>query len=164
MSEMTTVAVTVNGVALPDPPGRRRDGASEAVVFVHGNPGPKEDWQDLVPATGDFARAIAPDFPGYGAADKPEQFDYTSAGYAAHLNGILGQLGIERVHLVMHDFGGAWGLMLGGPAPRSVRERDADQHRRAARLLMASSGQDLAHARPRRGVHGDDQQEGVPAP
>jgi pimeloyl-ACP methyl ester carboxylesterase len=110
MSEMTTVTVTVNGVASPTLQAGDT-GAREAVVFVHGNPGPKEDWQDLVPAAGDFARAIAPDFPGYGAADKPEQFDYSGAGYAAHLSGILGQLGIERVHLVLHDFGGAWGLV-----------------------------------------------------
>ncbi len=110
MSEMTTVTVTVNGVRSPALQAGDAT-APEAVVFVHGNPGPKEDWAQLVPATGEFARSLAPDFPGFGAADKPERFDYTSAGYAAHLNGILAQLGIERVHLVMHDFGGAWGLL-----------------------------------------------------
>jgi pimeloyl-ACP methyl ester carboxylesterase len=110
MSGLTTTAVSVNGVSSPTFQAGDAT-ASEAVVFVHGNPGPKEDWQDLVPATGEFARAIAPDMPGYGAADKPKEFDYTSGGYAAHLDGILGQLGIERAHLVMHDFGGAWGLL-----------------------------------------------------
>jgi pimeloyl-ACP methyl ester carboxylesterase len=110
MSEIRTTAVTFNGVESPTL--EAGDGtASEAVVFVHGNPGPKEDWLQLVGATGEFARAVAPDMPGYGAADKPKEFDYTASGYAAHLNGILGELGIERVHLVMHDFGGAWGLM-----------------------------------------------------
>jgi pimeloyl-ACP methyl ester carboxylesterase len=110
MSEAMTVTVTVDGVRSPALQAGDAT-AREAVVFVHGNPGPKEDWQELVPVTGEFARAIAPDFPGFGAADKPERFDYTSAGYAAHLSGILAQLGIERVHLVMHDFGGAWGLL-----------------------------------------------------
>jgi pimeloyl-ACP methyl ester carboxylesterase len=110
MSDIRTIAVTVNGVASPTLQAGDQT-AREAVVFVHGNPGPKEDWLDLVDATGDFARAVAPDMPGYGAADKPKQFDYTASGYASHLSGILGQLGIERVHLVMHDFGGAWGLM-----------------------------------------------------
>ncbi len=38
-----------------------------AVVFVHGNPGPAADWRRLVARTGTFARAIAPDMPGYGA-------------------------------------------------------------------------------------------------
>jgi pimeloyl-ACP methyl ester carboxylesterase len=48
--------------------------------------------------------------PGYGAADKPRNFEYTIGGYGDHLAGVLDQLGIRRVHLVLHDFGGPWGL------------------------------------------------------
>lgn len=110
MSLLTNVTVTVSGVR--SPVIQAGDGeATEAVLFVHGNPGPKEDWEDLVRRTGEFGRAVAPDLPGYGAADKPTDFDYTSDGYARHLAGILDHLGIERVHLVLHDFGGAWGLV-----------------------------------------------------
>ena len=110
MTELATTTVTVNGVESPvlragDPE------AAEAVVFVHGNPGPKEDWEYLLQRTGEFCAAIAPDMPGYGTADKPAGFDYTSDGYARHLAGILNQLTINKVHLVMHDFGGAWGLV-----------------------------------------------------
>ncbi|HZE02851.1 MAG TPA: alpha/beta fold hydrolase, partial [Pseudonocardiaceae bacterium] len=36
--------------------------------------------------------------------------DYTVDGYARHLGRIIDQLGINRVHLVLHDFGGPWGL------------------------------------------------------
>jgi pimeloyl-ACP methyl ester carboxylesterase len=59
--------------------------ATEAVVFVHGNPGPSDDWTDLLQRVGAFARALAPDMPGYGSADKPRDFNYTIAGYADHL-------------------------------------------------------------------------------
>jgi pimeloyl-ACP methyl ester carboxylesterase len=83
---------------------------TEAVVFVHGNPGSTHDWAALVEATGEQGRAIALDMPGFGEADKPETFDYTVAGYAKHLQGALSQLGLQRAHLVLHDFGGAWGL------------------------------------------------------
>ena len=110
MSELTTTAVTVNGVRSPVLQAGEPT-ASEAVVFVHGNPGPKEDWEDLVRRTGEFSRAVAPDMPGYGEADKPADFDYTSGGYAKHLDGLLEQTGINTVHLVMHDFGGPWGLL-----------------------------------------------------
>ncbi|MGH7294227.1 MAG: alpha/beta fold hydrolase [Polyangiaceae bacterium] len=84
--------------------------ASEAVVFVHGNPGSSEDWSDLLARTGEFARAIAPDMPGFGKADRPRRFEYTVQGYARHLAGVIDGLGVERVHLVLHDFGGPWGL------------------------------------------------------
>jgi pimeloyl-ACP methyl ester carboxylesterase len=84
--------------------------ASEAVVFVHGNPGPMDDWETLVPSTSGFARAIAIDMPGFGRADHPRTFDFTLEGYARHLGGLLEQLGVRRAHLVLHDFGGGWGL------------------------------------------------------
>ncbi|MDQ3761400.1 MAG: alpha/beta fold hydrolase [Actinomycetota bacterium] len=84
--------------------------AHEAVVFVHGNPGPAEDWRRLVAHTGAFTRAVAPDLPGFGGAGKPDRFDYTVDGYARHLGGILDQLSVYRAHLVLHDFGAPWGL------------------------------------------------------
>jgi pimeloyl-ACP methyl ester carboxylesterase len=84
--------------------------ATEAVVFLHGNPGPKEDWAVLMDQLGGNIRAVAPDMPGFGAADRPREFPYTVDGYAEHLAGLLDQLGIEKAHLVLHDFGGAWGL------------------------------------------------------
>jgi pimeloyl-ACP methyl ester carboxylesterase len=86
------------------------EGAKEAAVFVHGNPGSTHDWARLVEAVGEHGRALTLDMPGFGEADKPETFPYTIDGYAAHLGGALEQLGVERAHLIMHDFGGPWGL------------------------------------------------------
>jgi pimeloyl-ACP methyl ester carboxylesterase len=106
---LTTTEVAVAGVRSPVLEAGSAD-REEAVVFVHGNPGPKEDWEDLLHRVGEFSRAVAPDMPGFGAADKPRRFNYTIDGYAEHLAGVLNQLGIRRAHLVMHDFGGIWGL------------------------------------------------------
>lgn len=92
-------------------------GATEAVVLLHGNPGSSEDWSDLVPRIGEFARAVAPDMPGFGRADKPRQFSYTVEGYARHLDALLKVRGIQRVHLVLHDFGGPWGLAWAATHP-----------------------------------------------
>ncbi|HEY7630896.1 MAG TPA: alpha/beta hydrolase [Thermoleophilaceae bacterium] len=87
--------------------------AAEAVVFVHGNPGSSGDWAALVDAVGEFARAIAIDMPGFGQADAPDHFEYNVGGYAAFLQGAFDQLGLNRVHLVVHDFGGPFGLVWG---------------------------------------------------
>ncbi len=61
--------------------------------------------------------SVAPDLPGYGDADKPDRVRYTVDGYARHLGGILDQLDIHRVHLVLHDFGGPWGLTWAAEHP-----------------------------------------------
>jgi pimeloyl-ACP methyl ester carboxylesterase len=101
--------VTVDGVRSPLLHHGPED-AGEAVVFVHGNPGPKDDWRDLMDRLSPRIRAVAPDMPGFGEADRPRHFDYTADGYARHLGSVIDQLGVRRVHLVVHDFGGPWGL------------------------------------------------------
>ena len=103
--------------------------ASEAVVFVHGNPGSHEDWLDLAARTGEFVRAVAFDMPGFGQADKPRGFDYRPEGYAVFLAAAFGELGIERVHLVLHDFGGPFGSGWAGSHPD-----------RLARAVVMNSG------------------------
>lgn len=95
--------------------------AREAVVFVHGNPGPKEDWAGLMERLPPAVRAVAPDMPGYGAASRPRDFDYSVEGYSRHLAACLDQLGIDRAHLVLHDFGGLWGLAFATSHPDRVR-------------------------------------------
>ena len=84
--------------------------STEAVVFVHGNPGSRRDWDDLVSHVAPCGRALALDMPGFGGADKPADFTYTVDGYGRFMEEALGQLRVERAHLVLHDFGGLWGL------------------------------------------------------
>jgi pimeloyl-ACP methyl ester carboxylesterase len=107
--QLRASTVVVKGVRSPVIDGGSAD-ASDAVVFVHGNPGTGHDWEDLMPRVAPFTRVIAPDMPGFGAADKRADFEYTIDGYARHLAGLLDELGVERAHLVLHDFGGPWGL------------------------------------------------------
>jgi pimeloyl-ACP methyl ester carboxylesterase len=107
--------VPIAGVRSPvlegGPPG------DEAVVFVHGNPGSSRDWVHLGGLVADFARVVAPDMPGFGDADRPRSFPYTVEGYARHLGGLLDTLGVRRAHLVLHDFGGPWGLVWAAMNP-----------------------------------------------
>lgn len=97
-----------------------RPGSESAVVFVHGALGSRRDWATLVEEVAAFGRAVAPDMPGYGDADKPESFDYTTQGYARHLGGLLEELGIRRAHLVLHDLGGPWGLAWAAEHPDAL--------------------------------------------
>ena len=97
----------------PAPPTPR-----EALVFVHGNPGSADDWEALVAAAGAAGtRAVAFDLPDFGETLAPPGFEHSTEGYAAFVGEALAALGIERVHLVLHDFGGPIGLVwaMGNP-------------------------------------------------
>jgi len=86
--------------------------ASEAVVFVHGNPGSADDWERLAGAVGATGRrAVAFDLPDFGEASAPPGFRHDVLGYAGFVAAALDRLGIERVHLAIHDFGGPIGLV-----------------------------------------------------
>ncbi len=102
----------VDGVTVPVSTSGPPESA-EAVVLVHGNPGSRRDWDDMLSRIAPFVRAVALDMPGFGKADKPDDFSYTVEGYASFLQSALNELGVERAHLVLHDFGGPWGLEWG---------------------------------------------------
>jgi pimeloyl-ACP methyl ester carboxylesterase len=86
--------------------------ASEAVVFVHGNPGSADDWERLAKAAGAAGmRAVSFDLPDFGETAAPPGFQHDVLGYAGFVAAALDRLGIERAHLVIHDFGGPIGLV-----------------------------------------------------
>jgi pimeloyl-ACP methyl ester carboxylesterase len=116
---MSEISVVIDGVRSPilefGPPE-----TGEAVVFVHGNPGSRRDWESLARGVGEFGRAVAMDMPGFGTADKPADFDYSVPGYARFLGTLLAERKVQRAHLVMHDFGGPWGLAWAAGNPQAV--------------------------------------------
>jgi pimeloyl-ACP methyl ester carboxylesterase len=95
--------------------------APEAVVFVHGNPGSCEDWRDLMTRLAPHMRVVAMDMPGFGHADKPKQYPYSVPGGATFLGEALKELGVVNAHLVLHDFGGPWGLTFAAMNPLAAR-------------------------------------------
>jgi pimeloyl-ACP methyl ester carboxylesterase len=120
VSEVNPGEITVDGLRSPlIQAGPQED--AEAVVFLHGNPGSRIDWEDLVGRVGEFGRGIAFDMPGFGQADKPRDFGYRVEDYAAFIGGALDQLGVQRVHLVVHDFGGAFGFCWAAEHPDALQ-------------------------------------------
>jgi pimeloyl-ACP methyl ester carboxylesterase len=120
MSEVRRGHVTAGAVRSPTIEAGSRD-EREAIVFVHGNPGSSSDWTALVDAAGELGRAVAFDMPGFGKAQAPPGFDYHVTSYAGFLQSALTELEIERAHLVLHDFGGPFGLFWGVQHPQAWR-------------------------------------------
>jgi pimeloyl-ACP methyl ester carboxylesterase len=76
----------------------------------------------LVGETGEFARAVAIDMPGFGQASKPRprDFIYDVPNMGVHLALMLDELGVDRAHFVGHDFGGAWSMLAAVYDPMRV--------------------------------------------
>jgi len=98
--------------------GSERDG-EEAVVFIHGAPGSAGDWRPLLSGAGGFARALAFDLPGFGAASKPARWDYSPDAFATFVAATFAELGVARAHLVMGDIGGSAGLHWAAAHPQA---------------------------------------------
>ena len=94
--------------------------SGEPVVFVHGNPDAGSDWMPLMTRVAGFATVVAPDLPGFGGADERRDRDYTVYSYARFLDGVIRQLGLRRVHLVAHDFGGPFAAAWAADHPGNV--------------------------------------------
>ena len=82
------------------------DGAAP-VLYLHGVPGHGDDWLPFLERTGGYAL----DLPGFGRSDKPPHFDYSIDGYGRFLTEFADHLGLDRLRLVLHDWG-AVGLSL----------------------------------------------------
>ncbi len=84
--------------------------SKEAIVFIHGFPGSAKHWLPYLELLSPLKRVVALNMPGFGDADKPAEFNYTVDSYLPLLTGLFDKMAIEKIHFILHDFGGAWGL------------------------------------------------------
>ncbi len=75
--------------------------ASAPPLYLHGVPTSSDDWLDFLARTG----GLALDLPGFGRSGKPGYLTYTIDEYATFLERYLALVDIERVSLVVHDWG-----------------------------------------------------------
>lgn len=90
------------------------DGAP--VVALHGWPQHHYAWRDLLADPPPGMRIIAPDLPGYGWSGPPPH-RWLKEEVVSDLLALLDALGLERVVLVGHDWGGYIGHLLVLRAP-----------------------------------------------
>lgn len=90
------------------------EGDGRAVLLLHGFPDRARMWRNQIPvlAEGGY-RVVAPDLRGFGDSDKPEGVENYFLLYVLEdLKALLDNLGIDRAHVVGHDWGSAvaWAL------------------------------------------------------
>lgn len=85
-------------------------GEGPPVVLLHGNPDTHSVWGPIVTHLAARHRCVAPDLPGFGQSRAPADLDLALEAQAAFVRDLLAALELPRVHLVVHDVGGVYGL------------------------------------------------------
>ena len=89
------------------------EGKGDPVIFLHGNPTSSYLWRNIIPYVEPIGRVIAPDLIGMGDSDKLEHSgpsSYTFKEHCHYLFSFIGQLELDRVTFVVHDWGSALGF------------------------------------------------------
>ena len=112
--------------------GKRRafvkTGSGPALLLLHGLACDRTTWDRVIPLLAKKYTVIAPDLLGHGLSDKPRA-DYTLGGYANGMRDLLTVLGIDKVTVVGHSFGGGVAMQFAYQFPE-----------RTQRVMLVSSG------------------------
>ena len=87
-----------------------RAGAGPPVVLCHGTPFSSLLWQPFADALSRDFTVHLWDMPGYGRSSKSAEHDVGFGTQSAALAALLDHWGLDRPHVVAHDFGGAVSL------------------------------------------------------
>ncbi len=123
----------MTGDAAPRPTSIRAPGAHgltlhalewshEGVPFVllHGFSNEAHVWDDIAPAVAPYYRTLAFDLRGHGDSDWDPQQRYDYDSHVADLEAATAALGIERMVLVGHSFGGRVAMVFAGRHPERI--------------------------------------------
>ena len=107
--------IEVDGVKLFYREAGRRD--SPGVLLLHGQPGSSYGFRHVISPLAEVARVVAPDLPGFGFTEAPEDYAYTFEAMARTIDALTREIGLERFFLYVHDFGApvAYYLALARP-------------------------------------------------
>lgn len=106
----------------------RRVGQGPALLLIHGLGCDSSTWDDVIDALAERFTVIAPDLLGHGESDKPDA-DYSVGGYANGMRDLLTVLGVDKVTVVGHSFGGGVAMQFAYQFPE-----------RTERVVLVASG------------------------
>ena len=138
---MTLQRIPTGEVTLSVDVGEAATGAADAetVLLLHGFPDSHKLWRYQVPVLREAGyRTVAPDLRGFGDSERPDALDaYRLTASVRDMVAVLDHLGVERAHVVCHDFGAVVGWLLAALQPARVD-----------RLVALSVGHPMSSRRP----------------
>ena len=103
-------------------------GSGPALLLIHGVGDNSKSWEPVHANLAQRFTVIAPDLLGHGESDKPHA-DYSLPAFANGMRDLLAVLGIDRVTVVGHSFGGGVAMQFAYQYPQLVE-----------RIVLVSAG------------------------
>lgn len=90
------------------------EGEGPLVFLLHGMPSWSFLWRKAIPPLLEAGyRCVVPDLMGFGRSDKPtDPAAYTYPRHVAAMEAVLAACGADKVHFVLHDWGGPIGTLV----------------------------------------------------
>ncbi|QCK16125.1 alpha/beta fold hydrolase [Mangrovivirga cuniculi] len=89
------------------------EGQGEIILFVHGTPTWSFLYRNFIKELSKNYRCIAIDHLGFGLSEKPDSIPGTPEWHSNNLSEFIEKLDLQKITLVVHDFGGPIGLAAG---------------------------------------------------
>ncbi|WP_372734658.1 alpha/beta fold hydrolase [Nocardioides sp.] len=105
-----------------------KTGSGPALLLLHGLGCDHTTWEPVIDSLARHYTVIAPDLLGHGQSAKPRA-DYSVGGYANGMRDLLTYLGVDRVTVLGHSFGGGVAMQFAYQFPE-----------RTERLILVGSG------------------------
>ncbi len=106
------------------------EGQGEVILCLHGEPSWSYLYRKMIPILSSNQRVLAMDFVGFGRSDKfTERGEYSFQMHHDTVVGFIKTLGLERITIVVQDWGGLIGLTVASEMPE-----------RFARLVIMNTG------------------------
>jgi pimeloyl-ACP methyl ester carboxylesterase len=98
------------------------DPKAPVVLLLHGFPASSFMFRELIPRLADQFRVVAPDLPGFGFTEVPEErkYAYSFDALAHTLEAFTDALGLNRYAIYVFDYGAPTGLRLAMAHPERV--------------------------------------------
>jgi len=98
------------------------DPTAPTILLLHGFPTSSFMYRNLIPLLADRYHVVAPDLPGFGLTEVPEQaaYAYTFDRLAATMDAFTRALGLEHYAMQVFDYGAPVGWRLAAAHPERI--------------------------------------------
>jgi haloalkane dehalogenase len=88
------------------------EGEGPPILLLHGNPTWSFLYRGIIIRLRRSFRCIAPDYPGFGLSDHPDDYRYTPEEHARVVAALVRELGLEGLTIMGQDWGGPIGMRI----------------------------------------------------